>query len=421
MWSRYKVQISYEQGEKMKNKYSLSIWADNQWIEDYSTWFVWGKENILCHFDSKTDDCELLTQIPDTLHSKFRLTPFCMKYHDDIYCMPGYGKSIWIYNTISRKFDEIYINGSDGVILNMRDFWEYENKIYVVSNGLGQIVEIDPVVKKIENYYRLCNEGSISKSVKVGTKIYGLFCEIGYVYQFDLKTKEIIMYKIPDIGRKFSTFCFDGKKFWLGGFRKEIYVWDKNTNNILTINGFPKEFGIYDFSKETDGIADCITDEYKKSTFAYSTVVEEKVWFIPYCTNKIIYVNKHTYQLYVFEIDEERETKESILERSTLGYKYLLNYVKDDRYIGIYSLKNQCILEIDSVELKYEYKQFDYHISDIYVKEYADLLNNIFYEGDVWSREICNRMIQMKDNNIHNIRSKSVGSDIYKKIAYDIE
>ena len=213
----------------MKNKYDLSIWADNHWIENDNAWFVWSMENVLCYYDFKSGKYELLAQIPETSYSRFRLTPFCMKYHDDIYCMPAYGKSIWIYNTISYRFDEICIHNSSNVLLNMRDFWEYENKIYVVSNGLGQILEIDPVTKKIEKYYHLCNEGSISKSVKVGTKIYGLFSEIGYVYQFDLITKDVLLYKLPNIGRKFSTFCFDGKKFWLGGFRKEIYVWDKDT------------------------------------------------------------------------------------------------------------------------------------------------------------------------------------------------
>lgn len=421
MWCRYKSQIKDTQGKKMKNKYDLSIWADNHWIENENAWLVWSKENILCHFDFKSGKYELLTQIPDTSYSRFRLTPYCMKYHDDVYCMPAYGKSIWIYNTISYRFDEICIHNSSNVLLNMRDFWEYENKIYVVSNGLGQILEIDPVAKKIENYYHLSNSRSISKSVKVDTKIYSLYSELGIIYQFDLVTKEIFLYKLPDIRRNVNTFCFDGKNFWLSGFRKEIYVWDKEENKVTILDNFPKEFGIYDFSKETDGVANCITDEYEKSTFAYLTVVEEKVWFIPYCTNKILYVNKYTYQLYVFEIDEERETKESILERSSLGHKYLLNYVKDNRYIGLFSIKNQSVLEIDSVELKYKYKQFDYHISERLIKECFDLYNGVFYEGDIWNRVVYNRMMQLKDNNIHNIRSKSVGSDIYKKMAYNIE
>lgn len=156
-------------------------------------------------------------------------------------------------------------------------------------------MEIDPDSKKIENYYQPHNEGSISKSVKTGTVIYNLFGESGNIYQFDLITKEGVLYKIPSIGRKFTMLCFDGEKFWLSGFQKEIYVWDKNINKMTTVDGFPKGFGIYDFSKETDGMENCIIDEYERSTFSYSTAVGENVWFIPYCTNKIIYVNKHTY------------------------------------------------------------------------------------------------------------------------------
>ena len=405
----------------MKENNELFVWGDNWWIENEEAWFVWGMKNILCYVNMNSGKGKFFKLIPDMSKSLFRLTPYCIKYNDDIYCMPVYGKSIWIYNINCCRFDEICINGSNSILLNIRDFWKFDNKIYMVSNGLGQILEIDPSVKKIENCYCIHNVGEITKSVKVGVSIFSLFGESGDIYQFDLVKKEVFLYKLPDIRRKFSTFCFDGKNFWLSGFRKEIYVWDKEENKVTILDNFPKEFGIYDFSKETDGVANCIIDEYEKSTFAYSTVVEEKVWFIPYCTNKILYVNKCTYQLYVFEIDEERETKESILERSSLGYKYLLNYVKDNRYIGLFSIKNQSVLEIDSVELKYKYKQFDYHISERLIKECFDLYNGVFYEGDVWNRVVYNRMMQLKDNNIHNIRSKSVGSDIYKKMEYNIE
>lgn len=404
----------------MKEKRELSIWGDNWWIENGEAWFVWGMNDILCHFDMKSDKCELLTCIPDISQSKFRLTSFCMKYHNDIYCMPSYGKNIWIYDTVSCRFDEICVNDPHNALLNIQDFWEYEKNIYAVSNGLGQIIEIDPAAKKIVDYYRIYNEGSISKSVKAGASIYSLIGEFGSVYQFDLITKEISLYKLPDIGRKYNTLCFDGEKFWLSGFRKEIYVWDKNINKVITVDAFPKGFGIYDFSKEADGMENCTLDEYERCTFSDAAVVGENVWFIPFCTNKIIYVNKHTYQLHAFEIEEERETKESILERSSLAYKYLLDYVKDDRYIGIFSIKNKCILEIDTAELNYEYKRYGYHISDRCIKDYADLCNNIFDERNVWEREIYNCMIRQENNKMHCIASKSTGVGVYEKMACNI-
>lgn len=78
-------------------------------------------------------------------------------------------------------------------------------------------------------------------------------------------------------------------------------------------------------------------------------------------------------------------------------------------------------MEIDTTELKYKYKQYDYRISDRCVKDYVGLCNSVFYEGDPWSKEVYNRMIQLKDNNIYYIESKSIGADIYEKIACNIE
>lgn len=105
---------------------------DNWWIKNDKVWF-WSRKDILCYLAMKSGECKLLTCIPDRSHLKFRLTSFCMKYCDNIYCMPLYGKSIWIYNTISYRFDEICINAPNSVMLNIRDFWEYENKIYIIK------------------------------------------------------------------------------------------------------------------------------------------------------------------------------------------------------------------------------------------------------------------------------------------------
>ena len=405
----------------MREHTDLLIWGDNWWIEDDKAWFVWGLTDILCYLDLRTHEYVLLECIPDKSPIKFRLTPYCMKFRDDIYCMPVYGKSIWIYNTDNAEFNKIGIPVPDGELLNICDFWQYENKLYMVSNGLGQIIEIDPAVKRVENYYDLHDRGYLSKSVKTDTAIYCLSGDLGIVYQFNLIKKEVSQYKLPDIGRKFNTFCFDGEKFWLSGFQKEIYVWDRDVNKVITVDGFPEGFGIYDFSKETDEVENCIADKYEKFTFLHAEAVGENVWFIPYCTNKIIYVNKHTYQLHAFEIDEETETRESILERSSLVYKYLFDYVKDDRYLGLFSIKNKCILEIDTAELKYEYKRYDYHISDKYIKEYAASHNNLFSENDMWSRKVYSSMIQMRNHDTFYMESESTGANIYEVLLSTIE
>lgn len=399
----------------MKNN-ELIIWGDNWWVEKDNVWFVWGMQNIICCLDLKTMICELVVNIPNKLQQKFRANPFCIKYQDDLYCMPIYGESIWIYNTISRELYEIFIDNQDKKLLNIRDFWKFDNKIYVVSNGLGQIIEISPKDKKIINYYQLSKKYSVTKSIKVDSVIYCLFEEIGEVYQFDLITKRIVKYKLPDIGRKFNTICFDGKKFWLSGYHKEIYVWDQKKNEISILDKFPRGFGMYDFTRETDGKVDITTEKFEKFTCLFSVVIGQKVWFISYHANKILYVDQVTNQIEAFEIEEENETKESLLVKNRLGCKYLLDYVKDSRYIGLFSVKNECILEIDTIEMKYKYKYYNYHINDRCVEECANFCNFTFNELNVWEREIYKRVLYLRNNDTHNVNVNCIGTEVYKRI-----
>ncbi len=400
----------------MKQVEKLHIWGDNWWIEKNKAWFIWGSLNILCCLDLEMNECELLTYIPEILESRFRGNSICYKYGNDIYCMPIYGKSIWVYSMVDDNFCEIRVNNPNEGLINIQDLWEYNNKIYAISTGLGQLIEIDLNEKKIKNYYSIIQDKIIVKSIKVDSLIYCLVGENNEIYRFNLETKETNRYKLPNIGRKFNTICFDGEKFWLSGYNKEIYVWDQKKNEISILDKFPRDFGMYDFTEETDGKVNTITEKFEKFIFLFSVVIGQKIWFIPYHANKIIYVDRITNQIQAFEVEEEIETKESLLVRNRLACKYLLDYVKDDRYIGLYSVKNECILEIDTIEMKYKFKYYNYHVNDKCVGECANLYNFTFNELNIWEREIYKRIIYLKNNNTHNVNVNCKGTEIYEKI-----
>lgn len=371
----------------MENDDSLFTWGDNWWIEGNRAWFVSGMHNMLFDVNLETNECESAVCIPEEADSKFRLTSLCIKCGDDIFCLPDVGNNIWVYSICSGTFSKISIRNPDKTRLGLRDFWKYGNKLFAVSNGLGKIIEINISERRIDNYYELCGEESaakgvkdgafedkIKKSIRAGRSIYSLSNPYGVVCRFDLMTKKIVAYNIPDIGRRFYAFCFDGEKFWLGGYRKEIYVWDKEKDAIAIIDGFPKGFGIYDFSEDTDGKADCESEEYETPAFLYSLAVGGYVWFVPFKTNKIIYGDKKTHEIRVFEVPEEDETRENLIGRRDLPCKYILEYVKGDRYIGLFSLKNNCILEIDAVEKTYRIKHYDLSAKCM------DAMIDIYYE-----------------------------------------
>ena len=192
-------------------------WSDNWWIEGSKAWFIIGAKNVLCCFDMDRNECDVMIEIPERSESKFRTAAFCMKYHDDVFCFPVSGSSIWIYSVGSGLFSEINIVNQHMAGLEMHDFWEYNGKIFVVSIGIRRIFEINTEEKRVENDYALGQGERIARSVKAGTAIYTLSGMFQRIYRFDLFTKETEAYELPQIGRKYSTICFDEDGFWLGG------------------------------------------------------------------------------------------------------------------------------------------------------------------------------------------------------------
>ena len=153
-------------------------------------------------------------------------------------------------------------------------------------------------------------------------------------------------------------------------------------------------------------------------TFLYSIMVGEYVWFIPYTTNKIIYINKKNYKLYSFEIEDENETRDTLLA-NLLHHKYLLEYVKDNRFIGLYSLKNNRILEIDAKELNYKWK--DYTFSDKSLTQCCEINNNkLCREGDSLERLVYCKKIKRIHDDASNVIMKNSGKIIYDKIMIDL-
>lgn len=391
------------------------VWSDNWWIEDNKAWFVDGMQNILFCLDLDTHICEKAIRIPDENPSTFRLTPICIKCGKDIYCLPSFGEHIWIYNLDCSQFTRISIDGINKFQWWF-DYWVFGNKIFAVARLTNKLVEISISDKKIEDYYEICQTDSIIASIKRENNIYSLSGQSDRIYQYNLLTQNVIQYDVPHIGKELATICFDGKKFWLSGYEKEIYVWDKEENVLTILNDFPKNFGVYKYGENSGNILDCEIEKFEDSTFLYSVEVGEYIWFIPYTTNEIIYVDKQTYNLMALEIDEEVETKESIetWQKRSLSHKYLLEYVRENRYLGLFSTKNERMLEIDAKKLEYQWH--DYYFSKKCLRVCAEIKHNFYYEGKVLDRKTYKAIFEEDNSNIFNICKNNIGTKIYGKL-----
>lgn len=406
-----------EETMEINKKRSIScVWSDNWWVEREEAWFVDGMYNTLFCLDLKTYECKFMVEIPEKSSSKFRLTPRCIKCGFHVFCMPDLSSHIWIYNINYHSFSKIEIENPEKVRLKVHKFWKRDGKIFAVSAGLKQILEIDIEKQKVERIHSFYGKGEISDSLWYEDFIYSLSDTVNEIYQFNMVTKERMIYKLPDIGRKFYAFSFDGDKFWLSGYFKEIYIWKKGGDTIKVLDEFPEGFGIYNFTPNTDGKVDCITIRYETPVFCYSVILGGKVWFIPFQTNQIICVDKMDCKIHVFEIEEEIETLESLLSRKALFYKYIPEYITKERYLGLFSLKNNCVVEIDTWEGKVRKKEYAY--GDDCLKDMLRIYKVALQERNIFHRHffawrLLREGVGEKDNITDN-----VGTKVYQSVRH---
>lgn len=396
----------------MKNNYEF-IWSDGWYIEDGKAWFVDGQRDVLCCLDFQTDECDYVQKIPNLNINKFRLNPQCVKRKNEIYCLPDIGDCIWIYNLDKKCFEHIKIDNSNNDRLSITNLWEFNNKLFIVSVGLKKIIEIDPKLKVIDNYYTICinDNEKLANSVKVGANIFSVSAVSNKVYQFDLELKKVTVHTISEVADVFQTISYDGCNFWLTGYNKAIYVWNRDKNETKIIVNFPKQFGIYDFAGKEKEILDCEKSVYDVPVFLMSRVVGQYVWFVPFQTNQVLYVDKRTHEINVLEIREEIETRES-LSKNTMASKYLLQYILDDRYLGLYSFKNKCIYEIDAVKRKSV--SLRYLFTDNYINKYVS--QQTFYESNKFHRVLFNHVLWREaENNEQSEKKLMTGKLIYEQ------
>lgn len=395
----------------MNNKF---VWSYGWWMEHDKAWFVEVKSNILFCVNLNVGVCEEAILIPDANPNKFALTPFCMKFNREIWCIPGSGQSIWIFHLDEKVFRRIDIDINDKMH-NLAYFFVWNETFFVIPMLWNKVIEINVHTKEIVNYHMICEKDMIGPSVVVGDCIYLMSHLYDKIYEFDLNFRTIKTYMLPNKEKKkFQNMCFDGKKFWFNGYKKEVYVWNKEDNSLVTIDGFPKDFGVYDFTKKTDGKVNCGIDCYILPAFPCMAVVGEYVWFIPGQVNKIIYVNKESYALSVYEIDGEDETRESILSREAgMECKYGLEYIRDNRYMGLLSMKNNRIVEIDTKNLSHKWK--DYYFDENCLKQCDKILKNkgIYCEGNILQNQIY-RMKLREDIGEKEAHTDKAGPEIYQ-------
>ncbi len=192
----------------------------------------------------------------------------------------------------------------------------------------------------------------------------------GYILEINLDTKSGNCHYVGNYDNRFSTICYDGKYFWLTGYKKEIVKWDRESGRIEIINDFPKGFDQF------------IRDNYWTELFTRSFFENGNIYLFPMTANMAIRINIQTNEMQPFYVWEELSSCYTVEKWNEDTF-----YIEwgDRDYIEI---NHSMLIDVDG-----DIKETDVFVMDRSTIEWPDVGEGIYWENSAWTVE---RFIQDK-------------------------
>lgn len=401
-----------------KNKKMDSMYGNKIVLEKNEGWFVGVEYNALFHIDFESSECQLLTLLP--AENIYRKDAYfgCDKIEQYIYIYPRQmNGNILITSLDGRVVKEIELENFEQKEVGIVDTYVYKDKIYVMSLGLRKVIVLDSKknvivdsyaiyedVKNIRNKGRLLfKEGVIFITIRDSNKIYML----------NLETKQMGQCEIDGMVNGIVSFGNAGRDIWLTSKEKVIYFWNKFENRIRKIENLPEKFGRYKLDSYNQLFLDVDTKFDEKGFYLEGVCIEQCIWFVPYFYNMILCVDIASLEVREICIPNEAED-ECTWRKNRRKAKFWLEYVREERYIGIYSFKNNYIIEIDTKSFKIEIKEF--YVSN---KDICLIMSEKTKKGNLVETESLNLQnyitnLEMFKKNTK--KTKNIGNKIYGEL-----
>lgn len=381
------------------------LWSSNWWLEGSKLYICASCYAAIFCVDIATMQCEFLARIPECKFKSSRSNSYCRKYKEKVFCFPYGEKYICYYDLEKKLWSKIEV-GFEGNLMICLDNDDIENvNVWLMEYRGRKIYQVNIEKKIVEREYIIPADRNVFTGYYVFVQD-NLYCTAGNeIYCINIRDGTITAYQIAEPGIEIYTICYDGCNFWLSGNREVIYIWNVQEGLVKIITDFVED------STDSSVIIK------NAPLFGSSMLVGRYVWFIPLQGNMpILYIDRDSYRVRVLEIEEEKETEKEIVRRGN-AFKYAFEYIRQNRYIGLYSCKNQMFLEIDTVDLCVKYRRLcfsDQTFIAIAWEAYADM--GILYEGVRDGQEIfsilLNRVEEKK--NIY----LNIGKQIYSSISF---
>lgn len=386
-------------------------------IQNDIAYFITAEQNLLFQWNLVSGEIEFLAELPDGSLKGSRAGYECMYYNNKIYCFPNRAKEgVWVYDMIGKTFQQIVIQNHSKCNLRVESYWIEEDILIMIAGQIGRIIEIDLQKDQIIKEYQISEE-PLGYSVKIDDIIYSVADRGSTIYITDAKKKKT-QKRILNIGNTdLTSIHYDGNVFWLTGRKQEIYIWNKEEDTICVLDQFPRDIRFYNFY-ENHGELICPNwkNDKNRPFISRSCYAGGCNWFISTHSDDIIYVGED-YKIKLLHNDREQESE---LDPNRAIYKqiYYMLYVRQKRYIGVFSIKYGQIFEIDTWNKEIIYKSDSLsgetlsEIGKVYKKN-----NEILYEQDFLYREIFKERISGTVD-VDVVEFKEVGNEIHKAVLY---
>jgi len=332
-------------------------WADNWTIDGKYAWMIPGEGIIGIHrIDLEINKCDLLYDIPVKYSQiAFRPFSFVVRVNDKLYCLPDTADSVLIYDISTSLYHEVQIGTSEEDRVAILTWNLYDNVLYLWASGIGQVIGIDTNQDKV-----------IKKIVLPSDKRYGhgVFCE-NDIWIVTNARENII--RVDLIKETFEYFCVkniqhpmtisdDGKYLWITGIEREIYGWDKSSNEAEVISIDFERFGIRNV--EDNKIDKDIYDINKRPFHKSTGCINGSIFLFPFWANEIVEINtleKSLSEVKMF-YNPMKPCDFSVANEAV----FIFLYVRESRYIGMYHKSSNKHYELDLVDNKFMEKEIEY-------------------------------------------------------------
>lgn len=382
------------------------IASDGWCVEENTAWFIGTEYNAIFKVDLISLECKIICHLPIKNVWKSRQNPRCVKVGNYIVCLPSFSTSIYVYDIEDDSFQEIEVDTPENESLSIYHYWCDAGYVFAFSRELQRVLTIDVINKKTFLSKRIDERISAMYAIKVGQCLWLPNSLDNRIFSYNLYSGEVKKYLLSNVKGKLYAICYDGEHFWITGNRQEIYVWKKEENLALIIKEFPEKFTEYTNYQEGKVSIDQISQDFKEPLFNHCIFLNNSIWCIPFQTNMILKINKNTYTVSGISDDE---TANEVLSRD-YNHKYLLDYVRNDRYIGLFSLRMNCIFELDTKHSIVKKK--NYYLTN---EEKIDRNFPVFSEAGINNFFYC-VLLRENESNKNNVK-RSIGEEIYERIV----